>query len=151
MAYRPLSRKFKAVTSVPDDLQALFNRMAPGKAKTYLGLLLAKPEKTLIGTLDKASRVITLSSVLQETQQDAGVNIESSCTLTRDEFTLAFQGVRATLRFHKLHYGVWSSPYPKLSAHSELDRSRGQIPLWAGIVNKRVLLPAKQEQSAAVA
>lgn len=153
MAYPPLSKKFVALTSVPADLQALYNQMAMGKAKTFLGLLLATPAQTLIGTLDRISRIITLSNALRlmEVQHSGEVVVKSNHTLTRTEFDLGFRGVRATLRFHQLDYGVWSSPDPGLGNHPRPRKSTRKIRLWAGIVDKRVPLLIARIQSTAVA
>lgn len=115
MAYRPLSATFPRLTEVPEDLQALYQKMWPGKAKAIFGLLLDSPSGVRLGSYCGATGHVVLSKrmevvVSSERPRNHSHGIRRTFArckkLPLGYLDRAVASLRGVLRAHNFPYGL---------------------------------------------
>jgi len=126
----PLKRRFKTLSEIPREINALFKKMRWSKSstKSLFSLLVDNPGGIQLGTCESGSETIKLSRELTW----AG---ERRVSITWRELNAAIIGVRHHLKRNRLPYNV-SCSCPDWSGYSY---KRGDTAVTAAFVDLRAV------------
>lgn len=141
MAYTSLRKRYAPLTSVPDDLRKLYERMRPGYARTLLGLLLGSPRRVEIGTYQWQTGLVYLPAGRSLLWPSNG-GLSETTIIEYAALWRAVISLGRTLAYYRSAYGVWKSSE---SGHGEPRRgrlggyryTRSQVPFEIGLVDRR--------------